>query len=512
MSLIEQIRILRREAQQRMGSMATTVLLTSLVMLALGLLWTEQFESSATILVEEQKIIAPLMEGATVPTSVRDQADLAREVLYSRDVMNEVLEKGGWLTGEETPSPIEREEMIEQLKGKLEVINVGDNLIELSFRDPSPERAFRTVLQLSNLFITHARSSKYEESQAAYEFISSEAERYRGKLSESEKRLQDFLAKNGNIKPGTGEMVDDRVIELMRQAQSTALDLEEARVRVRSLESQLSDESSTTSIITREEQLISMIAGLQNELATLRLQYHDTYPDIISIKHQIAALEDQLETARRQREEGILQAGTGGGDGILINPLHQELRGELSMARTQVAALEKRLERSQEWLSDAQGRGVEIGGVEAQAAELTREYEVTKQIYEDLLKRRESARMAVNLDADGEGLTMSIQEPPTVPLSPSGIRFVHFAMLGPFLGVGLALTLLYARVRFDERIRSGSVISRDLQIPVLATVPMLIDERARGRVRRVRGSVIAAAMMLLACYALVAALRMNDFI
>ena len=107
---------------------------------------------------------------------------------------------------------------------------------------------------------------------------------------------------------------------------------------------------------------------------------------------------------------------------------------------------------------------------------------------------------------------MSIQDPPTVPLSPSGIRFVHFALLGPLLGIGLAFALVYARVRFDDRIRSGSTISRELQIPVLATVPMLYDERARNRQRRVRGTVIAAGLMLIACYALVAALRMNDFI
>src|SRR5690606_36025163 len=98
---------------------------------------------------------------------------------------------------------------------------------------------------------------------------SAEAQRYQEKLRASEQRLRRFLAENGNVGPGTGELIDGRVAELMRGIQATALDLEEARIRVRSLESQLSMESTTTASITREEQLYSMIAELQAELEQL---------------------------------------------------------------------------------------------------------------------------------------------------------------------------------------------------------------------------------------------------
>src|SRR5690606_10090613 len=103
--------------------------------------------------------------------------------------------------------------------------------------------------------------------------------------------------------------------------------------------------------------------------------------------------------------------------------------------------------------------------------ELNREYEVTRDFYQELLQRRESARIALNMDEKGEGISLSVQEPPTVPLQPSGLRFVHFALLGPLLGLGLAFGMVFARVHFDERIRSSAVISRELQIPVLTVVP-----------------------------------------
>lgn len=510
MSLPEQIGILKKESARRMGSIATTVLLASLVMLALGLLWNEKYESSARVLIQDEKIIGSLLEGATVPMNARsgpdgvvDHAEIAREVLYGRGVMNEVLEAGGWTT--ESLTPIERAKLIDQLKMRLEVTNEGTNVIELAFRDPVPERAFRTVMALTRQLIERAREARSAESRAAYEFITAETERYRERLQESEQRLQAFYAEHGNVRPDSGEMLDARVTELTRSMQETSLDLEEARVRVRSLEAQLSGDSSAAGISAQQGRIRGMIATLQTELAALRLQYHDTYPDIVTAKHKIDALRAQLDALETGGEASASEGG-------FINPLHEQLRAELATARTEVAALEERLARNTAWLEAERGRGVEMTDIEAQAEELTREYEVTRDLYQDLLQRRESARIAVNIAEDGEGMTMSIQEPPTLPLQPSGLQFVHFALLGPLLGLGIAFGMVFARVRFDERIRSSATISRELRIPVLATIPVLMDERARSQRRRVRSTVIAAGLMLLACYALVAALRMNDFI
>src|SRR5690606_3401072 len=162
---------------------------------------------------------------------------------------------------------------------------------EFSFRDPSPQRAFHTLLAATRLYIDRARASDTAESRAAYEFLSAEVERYREKLRESEQRLKAFYAEHDDIRPGAGEMVETRVTELMRDMQTTALDLEEARARVRSLEAQLSGNpgDGAGSRVTQRGQIRAAIADLQAQLAALRLQYHDTYPDVVTAKQKIAA-------------------------------------------------------------------------------------------------------------------------------------------------------------------------------------------------------------------------------
>lgn len=501
MSLTEKISTYKKEALRKPGAIATTVLLASLFMLAIGLLWTEKYESSATILVEREKLITPLMDGATVTREMPEsQADLARQIVFSRNVLEEVMQRGGW--GEDEPlTLLEREEIMESLKKKMTIENLGLNMIEIKYRDPDPDRAFKVVTAASTLLISRASELKQAESRGAFQFISAEVDRYKKKLEESEKRLNQFLKDNGNVRPGEGEAVGTSVLDLRRDLQEAKLDLEAARITERELTAQLENSDSAITTITRSDEISDRIAALENELQELRLQYHDTYPDIVAIKHK-------LETLRGQLRDG----DQSGSDTVNVNPMRQEIRRELFQVRTQIAGLEKRIEENEKLLREEYARGADIADVEARAEELSRDYEITREIYQDLLKRRESARLAMDMEEDGEGLNMAIQDPPTVPLSPAGLNFVHFALLGPFLGLGIAFGGLLMRVEFDDRIRTPSTISRDLAIPVLGTVPVLADSGVKNAQRRAWLAAFGAVALLIICYAFVASLRVNGLL
>jgi hypothetical protein len=135
--------------------------------------------------------------------------------------------------------------------------------------------------------------------------------------------------------------------------------------------------------------------------------------------------------------------------------------------------LNARINEAKRQLHSELERGKRVHGGEATLAELTRDYQVNRDIYQDLLKRRENARVSMNLDRDKQGLTIKIQEPPTLPLSPSGLRFLHFVIAAPLLGVILPLGLIYGRLRLDPRIRFGALISEKLKLPLLSAVPHL---------------------------------------
>lgn len=507
MTLLEQASIILKEMRRNPVQVAMTIMVVALIGLMVGSLLPRKYQSSTTVVVDERKIIAPLLEGTTVPTNARDRAWMAEEILFSRSVLRDILEHGGWLA--EDKSPVEVERMMDQIKRRTEIENVGRNLIRIAYTDEIPERAFKVTLRFADLFLTEGREAKQRESSQAFAFISGEVARYQSKLKESEDRLNQFLARNGNIRPGTGASVDQQVDDLRSRIRNIEMDLAEARIRERSLVKQLSSEQATTASITREAQLRTRLQEQYSELENLRLNYREDYPDIVSTRHKIQTLESQLAEELDRRLEGNMRNVSEEG-GIGFNPLHQELRSDLARVRTEIAGLETRQRETRNWLESEYQRGNQIAETEAEAAELTRDYEVNRAIYQDLLRHRESARIAMNLDEQGEGMSMAIQEPAALPLRPYGLRLLHFALLSPLLGAAIAGGIIFLRVRLDGRIRSSDGITEGLGIPVLATVPTMQDDMSRSRKRHAWILAITGLLVVFLGYAVVGTLRLMN--
>src|SRR5262249_33999412 len=125
------------------------------------------------------------------------------------------------------------------------------------------------------------------------------------------------------------------------------------------------------------------------------------------------------------------------------------------------------------------------------------------------LKRRENARVSMNLDEEGRGLTFRIQEPAVMPVRPSGLRPMHFAIAGIALGIALPLGLLFGYARFDPRVRSAAMIERLAGVPVLVAIPAYPtpSDRRRKTTQHILVLILIAAVV--ATYAAMYLLRME---
>jgi len=145
--------------------------------------------------------------------------------------------------------------------------------------------------------------------------------------------------------------------------------------------------------------------------------------------------------------------------------------------------------------------------VEAEYTQLTRDYEVNKTRYDELLKRRESAQISGAMEASDAAMGFRIIDPPRVPLVPSAPnrRLLMTAVLFAALGGGLGLALLISQIRptiNDER-RLREVTG----LQVFGTVVMAWTEAQRARrIWGLVGLVISFASLLSAYAAIMAAL------
>ena len=164
--------------------------------------------------------------------------------------------------------------------------------------------------------------------------------------------------------------------------------------------------------------------------------------------------------------------------------MYQQLKRDLSQTNINIDTLTARIAEAKRELQMEVDLGKRVHGGEATLAELTRDYQVNRDIYQDLLRRRENARVSVNLDRENQGLNVKIQEPAVLPIQPSGFRFIHFIIGGFVLGIAVPLGLLYAKIELDPRVTAGRVILEKCKLPLLAEVPHLWSPPELRTVRR----------------------------
>ncbi len=476
---IELATLLWKEARRFQVVLATIFGVIALLVLLAGLfVLPQKYTSSTTILAQESDIIQPLLEGRAVTTNVADRTGIARQVVYGRKVMTGALEAGGWM--QNSPTALEQDKLIEDIQGATVITSPRENLVQITYSDSDPERTFRVTQRLADLFIEESLATKERESREAYEFIDKQVKDYHKKLTDAEDNLLKYRSANTDAQPGSATDVSSRISALRGQVEQSRMELMEQRSSESSLTSQLSGESAVTAVQTRESVYRAQLLDLQAQLETLLLSYTEQHPDVLRIRHQMA----DIQTAMRQAAERRTQPGSDAGalGDVQLNPHYQDLRTRLSEVRRQLAATQSRMNASQTLLNQELARSQRVAASESTLAELTRDYEVNRDIYQDLLRRRENARVSMQLDREKRGLTMRIQDPATMPLRPSGLRLMHFALGGLLLALAIPLALLFLRVKFDPRVRSASQLElRNAGYPILAVIPRYLTLRDRRR-------------------------------
>jgi polysaccharide chain length determinant protein (PEP-CTERM system associated) len=465
------VRTLVKEAFVARRLFVVVFVLVNAALLTAGLMWPKFYAASTSILVEDRNIIQPLMQGAAVATDVSDLTRNARELIYGRRIMDRILDHGGW--SDTRPNAVEQEFLIEGIKRRTTVSNVGRNLVKIEYRDTDPERAFRVTQKFAELFIQEGVATRAAETRAAYEFIDKQAKEYEAKLAQSELEIRQMRGSNMDARPVSEVELSARLASLNTRIETTTMELREAEIRRDSLERQVSGEADVTAGITREGQTRARIGELQARLDTLRLSYLDTHPDVIQLKMQIQDLMKALESERRRPSQGERSGAGNMNESAMNSPIYQQLRRELSQAQVTVESLKARIAESQRLLREESQRGQGLRSGDARLADLTRDTQLNREIYQDLLRRRERARVSMSLDNDRQGLTFSIQEPATLPQAPKGPRFWHFVFGGLALGILVPFGLLFVRMQIDPRVRFGETIPKAHNVPVLATIPHL---------------------------------------
>jgi polysaccharide chain length determinant protein (PEP-CTERM system associated) len=378
----------------------------------------------------------------------------------------------------------EQERLVKELMGKIQLATTGrDNLFTIHYNNPNPKLAKDIVQSLLTIFVEGGLGDK-KDSSSAIRFIDEQIKSYEEKLITGENNLKAFKQKNIGMMPQQGGDYYSQLSRAEEDLNKTRLDLREAEQARDAIRRQIAgdepvllvDQDESPSSIVNVE-LDSRIDALNKNLDTLRLNYTELHPDIISTKRLIAQLEE------RKKEEAKLTKHSAD-PGKNYSPMLQQLNVALAEAEADVASMSARVEEYTSRYNRLKSLSNAVPQVEAELAQLNRDYQVNKSNYEKLLERRESAKISGELGSATDLMSFRIIDPPTVPdipVGPDRSKLYSMVFLGAILaGIGIAFVISQVRPTFHSQASLRELTGR----PILGSIPMIWTNKEKIKRRK----------------------------
>ena len=391
--ILTQLRVRGRAIWRRRWIALATAWALMLLGSTIVVLLPDQYEASARVYVDTDSLMRPLLKGIAVEDDPTQQLAIMQSTLLSRPNLMDVAR--AVYPGIDAKNEVKLEGTIDNLKSRTVVQVEGKKLFRIANIQSDPRLAKDVVQSFLNIFVEGNLGQDRSDMENAQSFIAKQLSFYEEQLRETEKRIADFRAKQSNVISGG-----------------------------------------------------SNLGELRAELNKKQVIYSDQHPDVVALKRQIEALEEQ--------------------------------NAQANMASSAASA-------------------------ETQLADLNRDYAVLKERYDELRERAESARISEDARTDTASLRFRIIEAPEVPVRPSGPKrtLLLLAVLFASLGGGLALAFLLSEM--DDSFATPRSLGQAFNLPLLGGV-CLIPRQADGVKRRFDATALSVGTgsMVVLCALLIA--------
>ena len=456
----------------------------------------DRFEASARIYVDTQSILKPLMQGLAVQPNVDQQVGMLSRTLISRPNIEKLVRMADLDLKSE--SKAQQEALIENLQKSVEIKTTGrDNLYSLSYVESDRDKAKRVIQSMVSIFVESSLGASRKDTDSAKVFLDEQIKSYETKLEEAETRLKDFRLRNIDMQTGDGKDSASRLSEINQLLARSRLELREAEQARDAARRQIDAEKaggtgssvsqglmaeSATSFATPE--VDARLDALRRNLDALLQRYTEAHPDIVTTRRMVKELEEQKRKEVAELRKAAMASPTPTMTNSSQSAATQELSRLLANSEVMVAALRARVTEYTTRYAAAKAASRTSPQIEAEAAQLNRDYGIIKKSYEDLVGRRQSAVMSGDLDVASGVAEFRLIDPPRVapkPVSPNRLLLLPLVLLAA-LAAGLFFAFAASQMR--PTFAAAEELRLVTGLPLLGVVTLLTtdDDRQRDRV------------------------------
>ncbi len=441
------------------------------------------YQSSSRIYVDTSSVLQPLLRGIAVQSNLQTQVQLMKQTLLSRPNLLEIARKTDYdLTA---TSDSQMEALLNSIESRTSVASNRQDIFAISFSDKDPQRAHDVVQALLTIFVESNLGQSREDLDTAEEFIDAQIADYEARLEEAEDRLARFKQENIDVVLGEGGYLSraSAANNMMRELEQ---DLSVAIAQRGLLRQELQNIPETLPTALQNsgppDDTEYRIVELEAQLRQLLSQYTEKHPDVVRTQRQLDSLLEKQKASKEALAEADAAAGPAS-DGENYgepNPIYGQVKLRLIEIETQIENLRRRAASARAKAEALAAKAEEVPQVEAEFKRLNRDYGIIKARHDELLSRRESARMSRSRDAVGQEVQYRLIDPPIVASQPIGPNRPLFltAVLAFSIAAGFGVALLL--VILDTSFSSAAELRDFTRLPILGAVS---DTRRRAASR-----------------------------
>ena len=381
----------------------------------------------------------------------------------------------------------------------------------VGFTSHDPVMSHHVAKWLSASVLQASRDMLAERAGSSAQFYTAESDRYSRQISALESKLADFKAKNFGQLPELRDVNLNTMDRNDRDLQNVAEQINNLRQNRMFYASQLETAKGQSTDAT-------VLQQLEGEYARKQAIYDPDHPDLINLRRQIDSLRrggpamsdmslpqqleaqkailsetrqrysaDHPDVKRVQRQIDDLQARIARGDKsdstIPTNPSVLQIKAQINGIDTQIAGLEQRGRELRARTDQLVKRVEATPQVEREYQQITRDLELARTKYDELLKARMDSELTAAAISGGRSDEIRIVTAAALPSEPAKPSRPLVAAAGIVLALVLGLATVVLMEAMDQTVRGSRDVKRVLSVAPLAVIPQIQDAASLRRMR-----------------------------
>ena len=386
----------------------------------------------------------------------------------------------------------------EQVSGKVKTVS-----FTLKYTGDSAKTAADVTNAIASFYVQQNESMRSQSALGTLQFLRQQLAEAKGALDRQDSAITQFTSKY------TGQLPQQVGINLATlERMNTQLRLNgEQQLRLIEQREKLAEGLQDPTNIARAEnpdatpemlERLKQLDKLKGDLAQLQTKFTSKHPDVVRLQEQIADLEQQQKQdeasldKKRQALQAAAAASTAAADDAKA-PRRQtiaslddqlaKLKEEEQAIRTTIASFEQRLEGAPER--------------EQEFALVTRDRQVAKDLYDNMLKRYDEAQLAASVETDRQGERFRVLESALPPEGPTGPNRFRLMLMGILLALAAAVGMVLTAEQFDASFHGVDELREFTSVPVLVSIPPIGPMPLKRRLLTGLATVSALAMIAL---------------